>query len=73
MAKTWRDVYPGQDWKFPDGEVWHIGAVMWDGTERTALCTSTDGGVLHVPAATLVDQAEQIALSNRSTGPEETK
>ncbi|MCW2228055.1 hypothetical protein QIH87_49985 (plasmid) [Bradyrhizobium elkanii] len=56
--QSWRDIYPGQDWRFPDGETVHVGAIVWDGTERTALCTCADGGVLHLPADTLFKTAE---------------
>jgi hypothetical protein len=56
----WRQVYPGQDWRMPDGEVVHVGAIIWDGMERHALCTLVDGGVLHVPAASLVSMAERV-------------
>lgn len=58
----WRQVYPGQDWRMPDGEVVHVGAIMFDGTERHALCTLVDGGVLHIPAAMLVTTAERVSL-----------
>ena len=55
--QSWRDVWPGQDWMMPDGDVVHVGAVMSDGTERHALCTLSDGGCLHIPATVLFDMA----------------
>lgn len=55
-----KDVWPGQDWRFPDGEVVHVGAIMSDAYERTALCACADGGVLHLPASTLIVQAEYL-------------
>jgi hypothetical protein len=57
---SWRDVYPGQDWRFPDGETVHVGAIAWDGSERTALCSYPDGGVLHIPARSLFATAAYV-------------
>lgn len=57
---SWKDVYPGQDWEFPGGDKVHVGAIVWDGTERTALCTYADGGVLHIPAMSLFNTAAYL-------------
>lgn len=58
--QTAKDVWPGQDWRFPDGKTWHVGALVSGDGERTVLCTCKDGAVLHLPAETLFTQAEFI-------------
>lgn len=57
--QSWKDVWPGQDWDW-FGERVHVGAVFSDSMERHALCTFDDGGVLHIPATTLFDQATYV-------------
>jgi hypothetical protein len=57
---NWRQVYPGQDWKMPDGEILHVSAISWDGMERSAFLIGPDGGVTLMPAASLVRMAERV-------------
>jgi hypothetical protein len=56
---SWQDVWPGQDWRFPDGDTWHVGAIRSDGCERFAMCTQ-DGDVMLLPAETLAAQATLV-------------
>jgi hypothetical protein len=56
---NWRQVYPGQDWKM-DGEILHVSAIAWDGTERLVFLIHPDGGVTRMPAVSLVLMAERV-------------
>jgi hypothetical protein len=52
-----KSVWPGQRYRM-DGETLKVSAIFSDAYERTALCIFEDGGVLHIPAGTLVRTAE---------------
>lgn len=61
MPTHWREVFPGQEYKFPDGRIWRVGGVVWDGMERhTLLYRESENITMHIPAMDLVRQATRV-------------
>jgi hypothetical protein len=64
IGSRWRmpHVEP-EDAEWGPEEVWFVGALIWDGTEHTALCTiEGEESVVHLPAETLARTGTLIEL-----------